>query len=345
MQPQSRIDNRLELYKVLAEPMRLRLLALAAAEELAIGELAELLGESQPNVSRHVGPLRRLGLLAERRQGTRVMVRLDDAARADAVVADALLAGRALCEPDGTLDAAAELVKRRDSASREFFAKSGAEPTAPRPAAARPDELGAYLMAIAPLLARRRLAVDVGTGEGRLLDVLCPLFDRVVALDREPLQLERARERARQHGYTNVELLAGDLHERAVIERIEREGPADAVFASRVLHHAPRPAEAVAQLASLARPGGALLILDYVAHDDERMRDAQADVWLGFEPRELARHARAAGLVDVHVQEIPPLFRGFGPDQHLTWQICSARRSGALEQAGPTRHDTENEHG
>jgi ArsR family transcriptional regulator len=234
------------------------------------------------------------------------------------------------------------LVRRRDAAAREFFAQSN---VAAEAAVTRPDELGAYLMAIAPLLPRRRLAVDVGTGEGRLLDVLCPLFDRVVALDREPVQLERARERAARRGYTNVELLAGDLHERAVIERIEREGPADAVFASRVLHHAPRPAEAVAQLASLARPGGALLILDYVAHADERMRDGQADVWLGFEPKELAAHARAAGLVDVRVQEIPPLFRGLGPDQHLTWQICSARRSGAPAQASETRHDTENEHG
>jgi len=341
MLPQSRIDNRLELYKVLAEPMRLRLLALAAAEELAIGELAELLGESQPNVSRHVGSLRRLGLLAERRQGTRVLVRLDDAARADAVVADALRAGAALCEPDGTLDAVAELVRRRDSATREFFAQSSA---GSEPAAARPDELGAYLMAIAPLLPRRRLAVDVGTGEGRLLDVLCPLFDRVVALDREPVQLERARERAKLRGYSNVELLAGDLHERSVLERIERAGPADAVFASRVLHHAPRPAEAVVQLANLVRPGGALLILDYVAHDDERMRDAQADVWLGFEPKELARHARGAGLVDVHVREIPPLFRGLGPDQHLTWQICSARRGGGSGETAQA-HDTESEHG
>ena len=61
------IDNRLELYRVLAEPMRLRLLAAAAEEELSIGELAELFGEGQPNVSRHLAPLRRLGLLSERK--------------------------------------------------------------------------------------------------------------------------------------------------------------------------------------------------------------------------------------------------------------------------------------
>jgi ArsR family transcriptional regulator len=270
-----------------------------------------------------------------------VLVRLADDARADAVVDDALRAGRELCEPDGTLRAVAELVRRRDSAAREFFASAAGTHDAP---AERPDELGAYLMAVAPLLPRRRLAVDVGTGEGRLLDVLCPLFDQVVALDREPVQLARARERVRVHGYQNVELLAGDLHERAVLEQVRRAGPADAVFASRVLHHAPRPAEALAQLAALVRPGGALLILDYAAHDDERMRREQADVWLGFAPEELARHARAAGLTDVHVQEIPSLFRGFGPDHHLTWQICSARREGGLERRAAA-HDTENEHG
>jgi len=67
---------RWELYKLLAEPLRLRLLALAEAEELAIGELAELLRESQPNVSRHVKPLKRAGLLSVRRQGNRALARL-----------------------------------------------------------------------------------------------------------------------------------------------------------------------------------------------------------------------------------------------------------------------------
>lgn len=334
----SPVDNRLELYRVLAEPMRLRLLAAAAEEELSIGELAELFGEGQPNVSRHLAPLRRLGLLSERKEGTRVLVRLSEAVRDDAVVSDALQSGRALCERDGVLNAIASLVRRRDAAAREFFARAQTSDETPSP----PDELGAYLVALGALLPRRSLAVDVGTGEGRLLDVLCPLFDRVVALDREPAQLQRARVRAEHRGYTNLELLAGDLHERDVLSRVQLAGPADAVFASRVLHHAPRPAEAVAQLAALAQVGGSVLIIDYAAHDDERMRETQADVWLGFEPEELVRYARAAGLEDVRVQEIPKIFRGVGPDRHLTWQICSARR-GPL--AGEAAQLTENRHG
>src|SRR5262245_2761976 len=82
-------DARWQLYRLLSEPARLRVLALAAEEELALGELAELLEESQPNVSRHAGPLRQAGLLAERRQGTRTLVRLAPAAALDPVVSDA----------------------------------------------------------------------------------------------------------------------------------------------------------------------------------------------------------------------------------------------------------------
>jgi len=69
-------DKRWELYRVLGEPVRLRLLALGAHEELSVGELSELLEESQSNVSRHLAALRKLGLLRERRQGTRVLVRV-----------------------------------------------------------------------------------------------------------------------------------------------------------------------------------------------------------------------------------------------------------------------------
>lgn len=317
--------KRWELYKVLGDPLRLRLLAVSSVEELAIGELAELLGESQPNVSRHVAPLRKLGLLAERKQGTRVLVRLADDAREDAVVSDAITAGRTLCEPEGTLERIAELVKRRDEPAREFFARAAA----PEDHLAFPAELPAYLTAVAPLMPRRELAVDVGTGEGRLLDVLAPLFKQVIAVDREPAQLAVAKERIRARGYQNVQLLAGELIEASVRAAVTVAGLADAVFASRVLHHAPRPAEIVRGLARLVRPGGALIILDYAPHDDEAMREQQADLWLGFAPEELARFASEAGLCDVGLRTIPRSFCGAGPDRHLSWQLFSARRDGA----------------
>ncbi|MFN7702592.1 MAG: ArsR/SmtB family transcription factor, partial [Deltaproteobacteria bacterium] len=83
---------RWELYRLLGEPVRLRLLALAAEDELSVGELAELIGEAQPNVSKHVAALRRAGLLAVRKQGNRALVSVGEVT-GDAVVRDALAAG------------------------------------------------------------------------------------------------------------------------------------------------------------------------------------------------------------------------------------------------------------
>jgi DNA-binding transcriptional ArsR family regulator/tRNA A58 N-methylase Trm61 len=315
---------RWELYRLLGDPIRLRLLALAAEEELAVGELAELLSESQPNVSRHLAPLRAAGLLAERKQGTRVLVRLAEGTERDPVVADALGAGRTLCRDEGVLRRVAEVVRARDAAARAYFAKQQPKSDV----AEVPAELSAYLAAFASLLPERALAVDAGTGDGSLLDVIAPVFERVVAFDREPAQLRRCAARLAQHHHANVELVAGDVDSEAVQRAVA--GRADVVFAARFLHHAPRPAEAVVALAALARPGGALVVIDYARHDDESMRE-QADLWLGFEERELERFAKAAQLVDVAVRPLPrPLSKT--PDAHLPWQVFVART-----QVTPTR--------
>lgn len=321
----SEADNRWELYKVLGDRLRLRVLAAAAQEELAIGELAEALGESQPNISRHVTALRSLGLLTDRKQGTRVLVQVPAALRRDAVVIDALATGRALLEPDGTLERIALIVQRRDALAREFFAREPADSTG-EPGSGIAEELPAYLSALSVLMPHRHRAIDAGTGDGRLLDALAPLFDEVIALDREPARLARAERRVAAAGYQNVRLVQADLHEAADTERLRAFGPADVVFASRVLHHAPRPADTVSHVAGLLAPGGALVVLDYVAHDDDQMRDAQADLWLGFTPEELTGFLRDAGLCDVQARDLPAAFRGGGPDRHLTWQVVSGRK-------------------
>jgi ArsR family transcriptional regulator len=307
---------RWDLYRALSEPVRLRALALAAEEELTIGELAELLGESQPNTSRYVAVLKQAGLLEVRRQGTRALVRAQG--DGDPVVADAIASGRALCEADGSLARVAEVLRARDAVGREYFARArGKDASGP------PSELGAYLAALSPLLSRRELAVDAGTGDGGLLDVLAPVFERVVAVDRSEAQLALAERRVRARGMGNVKLVAGELSAPAV-RRVVGDG-ADAVFAVRLLHHAPRPQEVVAALAALAAPGGAVLVVDYARHEDEAMRE-QADLWLGFEPRELRAFARAAGLEGAAISPLPAGLLGPGPDAHLPWQILVARR-------------------
>ena len=312
---------RWELYRLLAEPVRLRLLALASEEELAIGELAELLREGQPNVSRHVAPLRKAGLLTMRKHGTRVLVRLSEKAERDPVVLDGVDAGRALCSADGSLLRVAEVVAQRDESARAFFAQDEVKSNPTE----LPPELPAYLTALATLIRDRGLAVDAGCGGGAVLDVLAPVFEQVIAVDREHVQLTQAHERLRKRGYANVTLLCDAYDSDAVHALVSDQGGADVVFASRVLHHAPKPAAAIEALARLLKPGGALLVVDYAAHDDESMRERQADLWLGFSDEELQGFARRAGLTDARVHAIARSRCGDGPDSVLAWQCMVAR--------------------
>jgi ArsR family transcriptional regulator len=316
--------GRWELYRLLGEPLRLRLLALCAEDELSVGELTELVNEAQPNVSKHVSALRRAGLLTMRKQGNRVLVRVADVS-ADAVVRDAVAAGRTLTTEDGSLARIPEVLRARDEAGRAFFDREAPqlEPDT------LPPELPAYLSAIAPLLPHRELAIDVGTGDGRLLDVLAPLFTQVIAVDRAEAQLARAQKRVLARGYTNVELALGDVTDASLKRRVRKLEGADVLFASRMLHHVAKPKKALSAMIELVRPGGAVVVIDYAAHEDEALRDQQADVWLGFEPSELREMAIEVGLEKVEVRPLPMLLhRGARtPDAHVPWQVLIARRA------------------
>ncbi len=326
-------ESRWQLYRLLSDPIRLRLLALAAEEELSVGELAELIGESQPNVSRHASPLRQAGLLADRKQGARTLVRLADSAESDAVVADALAAGRRLCEEDGSLARVSEVVLARDQKTREYFAKPPAMEVALSP------DLPSYLWAFGGLIENRDLAVDAGTGDGVLIDLLAPLYRRVVAIDRSEAQLSRARQRIKAHGYDNVELIEDPIGGERVHAAVG-DG-ADLVVASRMLHHTPRPRAALEELSLLVRPGGKLLVIDYARHEDECLTESQADVWMGFSEHELTGFAKAAGLSNIVVSAVPERLVRSGPDAHIQWLMLlatrTARTNGASRKASQSK--------
>jgi len=312
---------RWELYRLLAEPRRLRLLGLTSEEELSIGELAELTQEAQPNVSKHLKLLREAGLVAVRRQGTRAFARLSSELNGDPVLADAIRSGRDLCAEDGSLGRVAEVIKARDEDARAFF-----EQFSEKVSSASASQWSAYLTALRTLLPSRELVVDLGTGDGALVELLAPLFDRVIAVDRSKAQLEAAERRLCSRGYDHVELLQADYDDPAIESRVGELGGADAVFAVRLLHHAPRPQQLISRLGSLLRPGGQVVVIDYCSHDDELMRERQADLWLGFDRDELLAFARSAGLINPEVFAIPAARYGPGPDAHLKWQVLAARR-------------------
>jgi ArsR family transcriptional regulator len=297
-------------------------LALCAEEELSVSELAAVLEDSQPQVSRKVAPLREAGLLEARRDGTRTFLRAMLAA-GDVVLAEAVGEGRRLCLADGSLARVPRVVAAREEQSRTHFeAADAARESVP----ASPEHL-AHLAALAPLLSGRALAVDVGTGDGLSLDLLAPLYQRVIAVDRSRAQLARVAQRVESRGFHHVSLFPGSYDDAALVQRVDAAGGADLVFAGRTLHHAPRPAQAVASFARLLKRGGFLVVLDYLAHDDDSLRAEAGDVWLGFPDGDVRRFFTDASLTPMGEVAIPPSFRPQGPDARVHWHAWTAQRT------------------
>jgi SAM-dependent methyltransferase len=314
------VSARADLFRLLGDESRLRLLALCAEEELTVGELATLLDESQPQITKKSQPLREAGLLVTRRDGTRTLLRAQ--ASDDAVVDAALAEGRTLCTRDGSLARVAAIVAQREDASRHYFDARAALADG-EPVTTAASELLAWLPVLAPLLPGRALAVDIGTGDGTFLPLLSPLYDRVVAVDRSAASLARCAARVAAWGLPNVRLREGAVDDASLAQDTAQRGGADLVLVARMLRHAARPQDVVAAAARLLRPGGHLALVDHVPHDDESQR-AEGAVWLGFEPTKLRAWLDAAHLDVVALAPLPGAARpalqlamGKKPTRHL----------------------------
>lgn len=289
-----------DLFRLLGDEDRLRLLALCDAEELTVGELSTLLKQSQPQVTRKTQPLRDAGLLLERRDGTRILLRAD--ARDNPIVSAALRAGHDLCLAEGRLARIPRIVAKREETARKLFADGAAEIVAPPTVSVE-----AFLPLLAPLLPGRHLAVDMGCGDGLLLPLLSPLFDRVMAVDRSPARLASAAARVAQSGLPNVRLRQAEMGDSDLAQEITEVGGADLVAIVRVLQFIARPGDVIATAARFLRPGGHLVVVDHVPHRDESLRE-QGHVWLGFEPDKLRAWLGQAGLQVVTVAPLPGAF-------------------------------------
>ena len=320
----TRLPPRVDLFRIFAEGARLQMLALCADEELSVSELATLLNDSQPQVSRKLAPLREAGLLEARRDGTRIFLRtLREVVESDPVVADAQAEGHRLCLLDGSLARVPAIIAAREDDGRSHF--ETAAPASPATLNSSPEHL-AHLAALAPLFASRQLAIDVGTGDGLVLDVLAPLYQRVIAVERSRAQLARVSDRVASRGFHHVSLFSGSYDDSALIERVDAAGGADLVFAGRTLHHASRPGIAIASFARLLKRGGHLVVLDYLPHTNDELRGESGDVWLGFPVEGLARFFEDAGLTEIGSTSIPPAFHPSGPDAALSWHAWVAQK-------------------
>ena len=295
------MKDALAIFRALADPTRLRIVALLRVMELSVGELAQVLGQSQPRVSRHVKILADAGLTDRRREGSWVFLALGDPRRV-APVFDAIDAwGQGVGQGDvsGDLARLDAVRAERSVAAERYFEGHAAEWDAIRSLHVAEAEVEA---AIGRVLGEGPLGrlVDVGTGTGRMLELLGPRADSAIGIDRSPEMLRFARAKLSLRAeMARAELRQGDMYALPLQDR-----SADIVVLHLVLHYAQQPAAAVAEAARLLGPGGRLLIADFAPHEREELRDQAAHARLGFSDQQMSEWFGAAGLAPTQIEAL-----------------------------------------
>jgi ubiquinone/menaquinone biosynthesis C-methylase UbiE len=285
-----------DIFKALGDPTRLRIARLLGAMELAVGELAQVLGQSQPRVSRHVGILCDAGLAERRREGSWVFLRQSESGGEVVAAIQQLLALAERHEPEFAALCAADRRKlaaireAREAAAETYFARHAGEwdeLRALHSADAEVETRLAEALADAPL----GVLLDIGTGTGRMAEVFAAQAERVVALDKNLEMLRVARAKLQHLPASRIELVQGDFSALPFAD-----SSFDTVILHQVLHFAPDPLPALAEAARVLRAGGRIGIVDFASHDHEELRIRHQHVRLGFSDRQMAELLHAAGF-------------------------------------------------
>src|SRR5437764_5355424 len=267
--------------------------------ELSVGELAQVLGQSQPRVSRHLKILADAGVLERRKEGSWVFLTLADADRVEPLFALV----------DEWADTATQALFASDAARTETIRAERAEAANRHFAAIAEvwDQIRSLHVAdseveqaIDKALGRRPLGrlVDIGTGTGRMIELLGPRSVHAIGIDRSSEMLRLARVKLEAAGI-HSSLRQGDMYALPLADQ-----SADSVILHQVLPYAHSPAAAIAEAARVLAPGGGLLVVDFAAHGREELRDRDAHIRLGFEDEVMAGWFGAAGLDVDQVQHL-----------------------------------------
>lgn len=325
-------DELQKVFKTLADPTRVRILRLLDQEELIVGELMSILGMAQSRVSRHLAILREAGLLTDRRDGTFVAYRLslpDTGPWSEAWgLARRSLAADPTAERDDTL-LRRTLAARRSTSGRDFFDQVGPEWDALRRVFG--DDL-LRARAMTRLVPPGLRVADVGTGTGILALELAALGLDVVGIDRSEAMLERARTKwqaMQDAGPGRVRFEVADAHALPL-----DDASVDAALAHMVLHSLEDPARAVREMARIVRPGGQVILIDFVAHEHRWMEHELGLLWMGFDADQVREWAAGAGLEDLRLE-----IHESDAKRDLPASFVAAARKRARETRRPTERE------
>ena len=295
------LSESLAVLRAAAEETRLRILALLAEGELSVSDLTDILRQSQPRISRHLKLLVEAGLVERHREGAWAFFRLADRGAAVNLLRP-LIEGLDGADQQLADDRArlASVRAQRGQAAQAFFARLAPEWDRLRSLHAPEHAVeAAVLEALGPRPIRS--LVDLGTGTGRMLQVLGPRAARAVGLDASHAMLSVARANLERAGLSRVELRQGDIHAPPF-----GRGSFDLVVVHQVLHYLDDPARALREAARLVAPGGRLLVVDFAPHGLEFLRERQAHRRLGFSTEQVSAWFDEVGLDCALTRELAP---------------------------------------
>lgn len=314
-------------FRALADLTRLRIVRLVATMELAVGEIAQVLGQSQPRVSRHVAILCDAGLAERRREGSWIFLRAGGTSGGSvpcklrqllaAAEADDPEFG-ALCKADRRRLAA--IRAGREVQAEGYFAahaENWDELRRLHSDDAHVEAALAHALGDAPL----GRVLDIGTGTGRIAELFAEHADHIVALDKSPAMLRVARARLQHFGSERIAMVQGDFADLPL-----PEASVDTVLFHQVLHFAQDPAAALREAARVTREGGRIAIVDFAAHQREELRERHAHARLGFGDAQMEQLMTQAGYAP-----LPPIALDEGELVVKIW--IGARNSAARKAA------------
>jgi SAM-dependent methyltransferase len=306
------LDRLVSMLRAAGDPTRLRLLLLLRQAELTVSELIEIVGQSQPRVSRHLKLLGEAGLVERFKEGSWVFCRAADRGiGAELGAAIAALADPALQEADKAR--LAHIRQARANAAAAYFKSNAAEWERIRALHAPERDVEE---AIARHLTSGQIEnfLDAGTGTGRMLELIAPHALRAVGIDVSPDMLAIARDRLLRENIRNAQVRLGDIYRlpfpNGSADPNGNNGGFDVVLFHQVLHYLDDPGSAVAEAARVMARGGRLLIADFAPHREEFLRDEYAHRRLGFSDREVEGWFAAAGLASAGSETIAPQAEG-----------------------------------
>ncbi|MCP4768579.1 MAG: metalloregulator ArsR/SmtB family transcription factor [Gammaproteobacteria bacterium] len=294
------LDTLLVGLRAAGEHTRLRILALCARSELSVSELVQILGQSQPRVSRHLKLMVEAGLLERLPEGAQVFLRLasdSDAARLSHALVELIPEADVVLNRDSS-----RLQQVRDARAQraqDYFqtvAKSWDSIRSLHVSQQKVEDKLREIIGDEPVTE----LLDIGTGTGHILEILAPRVQHGVGVDLSSGMLAVARSNIERHGLSHLQVRKGDMYRLPVLS-----SSIDLAIVHMVLHYSDDPLEVIREAARVLRPRGRLLLVDFATHGEEMLRDEFNHHRLGFSDDEITHWFQQCGLeVDIAIEQL-----------------------------------------